>query len=807
MLTVRTVTVLGAGAMGGALAALLADAGMQVHLLDLPSDNESDAGSRLARSRLAQAGIERMQAARPAHLYDPLSADRIRVGNLDDDFEEALRKSDWILEAVTEDLDRKRQLWRKIAEHCPPTAFATSNTSGLPLSLITEELPVDFKSRCFGAHFFNPPRYLPLLELIPISDTDPELLQAFARFAQWRLGREVVQCEDTPYFIGNRFFAYLHLCTVNAALKHGLSTGEVDSLTGPLLGRPRTGTFRLADVVGVDVMRQAIVNLRALLPEDSLLQAEAESDATRLLGEMHEREFLGVKSGRGFWRAEAQATGGKTFLQLDLQAALGGDMQYADAESAEHEWLRSLLALPLRDRLPRLLYDASPYREFLWDALGRPLAYLSRIVFDIARSVYDVDRVMRWGFGWQAGPFEIWDALGTERSLQELDSRNVAVADWVRNIPRAPEEGGGAAPRFHSWSGSKRAALHREGGHRPVPASSSFHGFRDTMDAAAKVVENASATLRKGRDDVLLLELHSKLNTIDDDVLFALQKAREAMEGPVTGLIIAGDGDVFSAGANLRLLLADLDAGNWSTAEERLTRGQNILHSLRESPKPVVVAMRGLALGGGAEIVMAADRVVAHRETQLGLVEARVGLIPCWGGTKEMVKRRLPVAEADRLPSPPGTLAGLLQDLGESRVSAQAQEARGLGFLGPRDIVIRRSSQLLERAAAELLSMQADGFAPVRTESCVLAAGRDSLADLRLQIHLMREAGRITEYDAHVASKLARVLCGGDLHAPAWMDDRYFLELEREAGLSLAGESRTRDRMKHLLDTGRPLRN
>ena len=810
-LTVQTVTVLGAGTMGAALAALLSDAGLQVHLLDLPRGAVQDgvAPAPRQRNQLAQAGLERLQALHPPQLYDETCLEQIELGNLEDDFETALAQSDWVLEAIVENLALKRALWSRISALCPAATFVSTNTSGLPIHLLTEGLDPDFARRCFGTHFFNPPRYLPLLELIPGPCTDPGLISEFKDFSQWRLGREVVVCKDTPYFIGNRFFAYFQQATINEALARGLSVGEVDALTGPLWGRPKTATFRLADLVGLDIMEQVCSNLTALLPADAALQSVTQGGVSQVLHTLTEAGHLGRKSGQGFYQAVTDEDGRKSFRELDLAAARQGTIRYQNPVDRDHGYLPPWGRLPLTERLPALLYEASPVQDFGWAVLGRSLGYLASIASELASSVHDIDRVMRWGFGWELGPFEAWDAIGPVASLKEMDARGIAYPQWIKELPLGGDSNGlpHEACQFYRGTGMAREATAFAGQFVSIPLEDSFHYYRDTLAETELLVENASASLMRGRDQILYLEIHSKLNTIDDQVLAICQAALEKLHGSAAGLIIANDDDIFSAGANLKLLLQEIERQDWPELERRIAQGQTTLQALREAPKPVVVALRGLALGGGVEMVLAADRAVAYRDARFGLVETSVGLIPGWGGCKEMVRRHLDKAGDWELKSPELTMQALLQMIGQAKVSSQAEQARSMGLLTARDTLVGRSSQVLARAEATLLTLQREGYRPPVTKENVYAGGKDLQADLESTLYFMREGEYLTDYDRHIASHLTHVLSGGRLDTPAWMDEQYFLDLERQAILSLLGEEKTQARMQHMLATGKPLAN
>lgn len=813
-LTVQTATVLGAGTMGAAIAGVLADAGIQVHLLDLASEPETEpasgrgrepAGLR-GRSRLAWAGLERMRTLRPSNLYDEQSVHLIRPGNLEDDFETALAQSDWILEAVVEDLAAKQELLARVATSCPPGAFVSSNTSGLPIHLLCRDLDADFSRRFFGTHFFNPPRYLPLLELIPHQGTDAGLLAAFRVFAAKRLGRETVECRDIPYFIGNRIFAFVHQVTLNTALDLGLTVHETDQLTGPLTGRPRAATFRLCDIIGLDVMQLVCTHLHALLPEDPYRDVYRHPGSGRVMDLLQASGHLGNKTGQGFYQVRQRDDGGKAFWGLDLAAAQQGQLAYLPPATLQDEGLARIQNLPLPERFRALLAQESIYGTFLWEVFGRTFEYLSHIADQIAADIYAIDRALRWGFHWQMGPFELWDALGLAGSLERMRASGFTPGPWVQDLARTPGSPDNPAA-FHRADPAPRTAHAFAGPRITVPADTSCHIYQDTMRLSDCLRANGSATLRRGRDQILYLDLHSHLNTLDPDVFVLCQEAVNHLHGSAHGLIITNNDDIFSAGANLRLVLDLVAQQDWQGLETGIRQGQDTLMALRLAPKPVIVALRGMAAGGGVELILAADRVVPHRDVGLGLVETGVGLIPGWGGCKEMVRRSVTAHPQGPPPNPLLALTALMKQIGRAQVSRHAAEARAMGYLHVDTPILARASQLLPWAEQEIHRLHDLGYCPPRATANVYAAGKDCKADLEMGNYLMQEGAYLSAHDRLLASTLTHVLCGGDLDMPAWMDEQYFLDLEREAVLGLLGEPKTRERIQHMLAEGKPLRN
>ena len=805
-LNIQTATVLGAGTMGAAIAGLLADAGIRVHLLDLASDPDPNlniegiAPAQVGRSQLAWQGLARMAAARPPNLVHKESRSLIRPGNMDEDLEAALGASDWVLEAIIEDMETKRSLLQKLADLNPACRLITTNTSGLPIHMLAEGLPADFASRFMGTHFFNPPRYLPLLELIPHTGTDPALLADFGTFSSVRLGRETVVCRDTPYFIANRLFAFIHQVTINTALDMGLTVAEVDGLTGSLLGRPNAATFRLADIVGLDVMDLVCRNLDDLTPDDPCRPVRFHEGYRAMMTALLEAGHLGSKTGQGFYRTERDADGKRQFLSLDLTEAIEGRLAWGPAPRFSDEAIDTLHGMPLAERFPALLKLDNRFGEFLWRVHGQVFSYLSQISGEIAEDCHAIDRVIRTGFAWQLGPFELWDALGP-KSLDRMRQSGMHPGEWTAGMPAS------SGTSFHRSANGQRTSWNFRGGMNPVPPEVNYHAYADAMRTGQVIAENESACLRTGQDGILFLETRAVLNTIDEQVLSVCREACDRLHGSAAGLIIANDDHIFSAGANLKLILALLEAADWQELERLAKLGQDTFLALRRVPKPVWAAVRGMAAGGGVELLLSLDGVVAHPEACLGLTESAVGLVPGWGGCKELVRRSLGREFLDRGGDAHPVLKNLHAQVAMAKVSDNARDAQAMGYLPQQASFVTRRSQLLPWAVRELQRSLDLGYAPPAVHQNTYAAGRDGLANLEMEVFMYREAGYISEHDALIATKLAHVLCGGRLASPAWMDEQWFLDLEREANLSLAGEPLSRDRIVHMLTQKKPLRN
>lgn len=807
---INAVTVIGAGTMGAAIAGHLANAGVPVTLLDmLPTTltaEEERAGLTLAhpkvRNRIVQAGFERMIKARPNNLFTPDVAKRITVGNLEDDFASALAKSDWIIEVILERPEPKQALMARIEATAPAHAIISTNTSGIPIHIISEGRSAAFKQRFLGTHFFNPPRYLHLLEVIPTPETDPAVVERIRNFGERVLGKGVVICKDTPNFIANRMFSFLISDVIEYALENGYTVEEVDRLTGDLVGRPKTGTFRLGDVVGIDVMALVNQNLYPMIPDDEDREVLLAPRTSAVLKTLLDNKLLGSKSGQGFYKTVAVGKGEKEFWGLDLKAAEQGKIDYMAPTKPRWESVGAVREKPITDRLQALSLADDPAGELIWHTLAHTMAYASKRVPEIADSPADIDNAMKWGFGWKLGPFETWDRLGVAETVARMVGEGLAVAPWVQEMLAQGHT------TFYAHSGSMPMIYSPlTKGYIPVERNKLVVKLDDIRFSQRPVAENESASLFKLDEGVLLLEFHSKMNTLDAGIFAIVQKALEKLHGAATGLVIANEGELFSAGANLFVLGMLAQAGQWQELEQVIKQGQDALMALRTAPKPVVAAPFQRVLAGGTEVCLAADRMIAAAETYMGLVEVGVGVIPAWGGCKELIRRNLsPHMHATNV-NPTPYLRQLFETIGFAKVSTSAVEARDLGFLLPGDQIVLNREHQLGLAKQAVLIMTEQGYTPPVVKGNVYAAGRDVLASTRIEVYSMQAGGFISEHDAKVANQLAYVLCGGDLSAPTWMDEQYFLDLERAAFLTLAGEPKTQERIWYMLQNGKPLRN
>ncbi|MDQ7859383.1 MAG: 3-hydroxyacyl-CoA dehydrogenase/enoyl-CoA hydratase family protein [Armatimonadota bacterium] len=789
--------VLGAGVMGSGIAAHLANVGVPTLLLDVApatlADDERRRGLSLdhplVRNRLARQGLERAGRAQPAAFFTPERAALITVGNFEDDLAK-ITDADWIVEAVVEDLEVKQGLLARVERHRRPDAIVSTNTSGLPVAAIAREAGAEFRRHFVGTHFFNPPRYMRLLEVIPTAQTAPEVVAAAAAWGERLLGKGVVYAKDTPNFIANRIGTFGFLTAVRLMLDLDLDVDEVDELTGPLLGRPRSATFRTADLSGLDVLLHVAANGYRNLPED---EARDLYQAPPLLAEMAARGWLGEKAGGGFYRRQDGE-----ILALDHRT-----LEYRPRRRLSTPALEAARAIdePGR-RLAALVTMPDRYGEFLRRLTDATLAYAARRIPEISDDIVNVDRAMRWGFGWEAGPFETWDALVAAGGASALPEAAGAAAPELVRLVR--EHGVGT---FYRDEPAGRAYFDLAArAYRPEPGLGERIVLAALRRANRTVERNAGASLVDLGDGVLCLEFHSKLNTIGEDMVVMGERALERLRVDFDALVVGNQGRDFCAGANLMLVLLEAQEGNWEDLDAAIRRFQALMMAFRRSSAPVVAAPAGRTLGGGVEFCLAAAHVQAAAETYMGMVEPGVGLIPAGTGTMEMAKRT-----AARFPDEvPGDLLPLLrwtfETIAMAKVSTSAEDARRLGLLRPCDGISTSTDLHLTDAKAAALALVRAQYRPA-PPATIRVAGERGLAAIDTFLHIMRTGGHITDHDVTVSRRLAYVLCGGAVPEGTRVAEEYLLELEREAFLSLLGTPQTQDRIRHMLQTGKPLRN
>jgi 3-hydroxyacyl-CoA dehydrogenase len=815
---VRRAAVLGAGTMGSRIAAHLANAGIPTLLLDLIPAGDG------ARNRLALAALDALGKAKPAAFYEPSLAALITAGNFEDDLGK-LAACDWVIEAVAENLAIKTELLTRVVPHLAPHAVLTTNTSGLPVSQIAAGLAAHRK-RFFGTHFFNPPRYMRLLEEIPTAETDAAVAAAFAAFADLRLGKQVVFACDTPNFIANRIGIAVMFNAAALMLEQGLTIEEVDALTGQAIGWPRTGTFRLADLVGIDILAHVAANFP---------QGVTQSGFSPVLEEIVKRGWLGDKAGQGFYKKSRGADGKDERLVLDLakfeyrpsaKPALPA-LEMAKNAATLPEKLRLLLA---NGQDKDLAKDKAA--AFLWPFLASLWNFAADRIGEVTGDAASIDRAMRAGFNWELGPFEMWDAAGVGSTVERMKALGLPVSERVeallgrRGDLAAGQPSWVAAATWYALDG--RECFHPETGKlEPVAAVPGHARVADFRRSNGVVRANAGASLVDLGDGIGCIELHSLKNAIGGDVLALISAVLHPGSDAVrdfAGFVITGDRDNFSVGANLMQLLLVAQEGEWEELAAVIHGFQQMTAAIKFCPRPVVVAPFGMTFGGGAEICLHAARRQAHAETYIGLVEAGVGLIPAGGGTKEMLLRAVDQAAALAPPDPrlPNSnlasrfaqsaemataLRRVFETIALAKVSTSAAEARPLGLLTPADRITMNRERLLLDAKTQAAALAEAGYSAPQPRTQIPAPGTAALAALETGIFLMGEAGYASEHDQKVARWAAYILAGGRVTAGSPVSEQYLLDLEREAFLSLAGERKTQERIAFTLKTGKPLRN
>lgn len=807
---IRRAAVIGSGTMGGAIAAHLANVGVPVDLLDIAprelTPDEQAKGltlqDRAVHDRIVRKGWEAVVKAKPAALVTQDKAALVRLGNLEDDFER-LCEADWIIEVIVERLDIKQSLMARIEAVRRPHTIVTTNTSGIPIHDIAEGRSLEFRQHFLGTHFFNPPRYLKLLEVIPHSDTLPEVLDTIIEFGENVLGKGVVICKDTPNFIANRFFSLAGAYEIGYALDKGYSIEEIDNIAGPLIGRPKSAVFRLLDLVGLDVMAHVNTNLYDAIEGDESREILQHPGIHKVMTEIVQRGWLGNKSGQGFYK-QVNVNGQREFWTLDFNT-----LDYTSPAKVRFDSVgKHRKVEPTGARVKALIGEQDRAAEFIRDATYHRLSYGARRIPEISDTLVSIDRAVKWGFAEEMGPFEMWDALGVAETTAEMRAHGFEVPTWVDEMLAL------GYPTFYEYEAGVPVGYYDIPAQSYVPFEVKPREIRVSVLQArgAEIESNEDASIFDMGDGIGLLSWFSKANTITPKLREMAWRAIGMLnDGRLKGLVVGHDGDLFCGGVNL-----DMGEIQKQAAERGITPTefigeiaydtQQMMLGFRYAQGPVVIAPFDRALGGGVELIMAGDRVVAHTELYAGLVEVGVGLIPGWGGCKELLRRvvnpTMRIPNADVL----APLAKVFETIGLVKISMSAAEAREIGFLGPCDRIVANRDHLLAEAKGEALHMIASGYRPPMPEK-VYAAGRDLLSALRTQVFLLKDAGYASEYDAYIANKLSFVLCGGDLSEPTWVDEQYILDLEREAALDLIQQPKTAERIFHMLSTGKPLRN
>ncbi|GMV39433.1 MAG: 3-hydroxyacyl-CoA dehydrogenase [Myxococcales bacterium] len=793
---IRKVAVLGAGVMGSGIAAHLASVGIPVIMLDIVprelTPDEQAKGLTLAspavRNRFALGGVQAALKAKPAAFSSPKFARLITAGNLEDDLHR-VAEVDWIVEVVKEDLAVKRALFEKVRAHRREGTPITSNTSGIPIAAMVEGAPEEFRKCFFVTHFFNPVRYMKLLELVTGVDTDPGVVARFARFGERVLGKGIVYGKDTPNFVGNRIGIFGMLATIETMLADGYAVDEVDAIVGPPMGRPKSAAFRTADLVGLDTFVHVANNVYEALPTD---EERATFKPPAFVEKMIAKGWLGDKKGQGFYKKEKSAAG-KTILVLDPAT-----LEYRPSQKIDIPSIKKSKGIEdVGKRLKMIVNADDRAGKFAWKVLSRSLVYSANRLPEIADDVVNIDRAMRWGFAWDQGPFEAWDAIGVAESVARMEADGLTVPAFAK---LAAEKGG-----FYKSEAGERFFLTLAGEWAPVPKAPEAIVLADRKAKVGVVKKNGGASFIDLGEGVACLEFHTKMNAIDGDIGNMMAFAIEEAERNWKGVVIGNDGGNFSAGANLMLLVMLAQQKKWDDIRTMVTGFQKACLQLARCNVPVVSAPFGLTLGGGAEVTMAADRVQAAAETYMGLVEVGAGLIPGGGGTRMMLQRMLEGI-------PDGTEVGsfpfvrkAFEIIGMAKVATSAAEAKDIGYLRAGDGITQNREHLLFDARTAVLRM-ADNYRPALPFQYKLP-GESAFAALKLGLFQWVQSGVISAHDALIGEKLAYVLTGGAATPTQPVSDEYLLELEAEAFLSLCGEEKSQARMQALLTTGKPLRN
>jgi 3-hydroxyacyl-CoA dehydrogenase len=814
---IRNAAVIGSGTMGGGIAALLAGLGIPTLLLDIvPSKlrpDEEAAGLTLedkaVRNRIVEAGWKAVTRARPPAVLNEDSKRLITLGNLDDDFEK-LAEVDWIIEVIVENLKIKQGLFERIETVRKPECIVSTNTSGLPLKDIAEGRSEGFQKHFLGTHFFNPPRWLKLLEIIPHEKTDPKVLDYMVRFGENVLGKGVVICKDTPNFIGNRVFSISAAQSVNFALDNGYSIEEVDTITGVLIGRPKTGTYRLRDLIGNDIAAHVGSNLYKLIPDDETREVLMHERSAKLLEGMVERKWLGNKTKVGFYKRVTSDEGKREFWVLNPDT-----MEHEAPKNPRFEIFgkgKKIEDLGERFRwIVAQLDDTEASEEtqrlakYIWATTAFTLGYVSRRVPEIADRFVDIDQAIKWGFAHEIGPFEIWDALGVAETAERMKAEGIEIGPWVGKMLKA------GIDSFYQYENGSVVGYYdlETKGYKPLARDERILPIATIKAPEGAVLDqNTSASLIDMGDNVGLVEFHSKANALDQDIFDMLVKAMDAAEEDrFDALVIGNEGQHFSAGANVFVIWMNSQQGEFDAIDTMVDAMQSVLMRMRYFPKPIVAAPHGMVLGGGAELCMSCSKRVAAAETFIGLVEVgTVGLIPAGSGTKEMLRRvvnpvmRIPDAD------PISVMTKVFTQIATAKVATGAFEGFDMGFFQLGDRIVMNKEFLLAEAKRSALAMVQEGYQPPPVER-IYAGGRDILGAMQAAVWGMREAGWATEHDAVVANKLARVLSGGELSEPAWIPEQAVLDLERQVFVELCHEEKSIARMGHMLEHNKPLRN
>lgn len=791
--TIKKVAVLGSGVMGSRIACHFANIGVEVLLLDMvPKEAQTESENKKLRNKIVNDALSFALKSNPSPIYKKAFANRITTGNFDDDLKQ-VATCDWIIEVIIERLDIKKQLFEKVEQYRKPGTLITSNTSGIPIHLMSEGRSEDFQKHFCGSHFFNPPRYLRLLEIIPAPKTLPEVIEFLMHYGELYLGKTTVLCKDTPAFIANRIGVYGIMSLFHTVAKMGLTIDEVDKLTGPVIGRPKSATFRTCDVVGLDTLVHVANGVAENCPKDEAIESFKIPD---YVSKMVENKWLGSKTEQGFYKKVKAENGKSEIHSLDLNT-----LTYKLSQKAKFATLEATKSIDdLRSRMKVLLAGKDKAGEFYRTSFYSLFAYVSNRIPEITEDLYKIDAAMNAGFGWELGPFEAWDALGVADAIEAMEAANMKPAKWVYDMLAS-----GALSFYKIENGTKKYYDIPSESYKVIPGTESFI-LLDNIRATKTVWKNSGATLTDVGDGIVNLEWNTKMNSIGAEVIEGVNKAIEIAEKDFKGVVISNEGANFSAGANVGMIFMLAVEQEYEELNFAIKAFQNTMMRIRYSSIPVVVAPHNMALGGACEMSMHSDKVVAHAETYMGLVEFGVGLIPGGGGTKEFALRL-----ADELQEGDIELNNFRDrflTIGQAKVSTSAYEAFDLGYLRKgKDMVVISRNLLLAEAKSQCIELANEGYTMPPPRKDIRVLGKQALGLAYLGANSMQVGNYISEHDVKISQKLAWVLCGGDLSQPTLVSEQYLLDLEREAFLSLCGERKTLERLQSIITGGKVLRN
>ena len=792
---IKKVAVLGSGVMGSGIACHLANVGLEVLMLDILPQKYSD--SKTNRNSVAQNALNKAIKSKPAPLYNKQYASRITIGNLEDDFEK-INDADWIIEVVLERLDIKQQIFEKVEKYRKPGSIVSSNTSSIPISQLSEGRSEEFKKHFCGTHFFNPPRYLRLLEIIPIAETQPELVDFFLHFGEINLGKQTVLCKDTPAFIANRIGVMSGLKVFDLTQKYDLSIEEVDALTGALIGRPNTGTYRLQDLVGLDTGEKVTRFVTNNVKNDSFFESVGKASKIKFMTFLLENNFLGNKTGKGFYhKTDQKDQNGRTIIHaLDLKT-----FEYKPSVRPKNPILKEAKAIEnMQKRMSFLISKDDKESLFLKEYFGAILAYSAQRVPEISHQYYPIDDAMRAGYVWDFGPFEYWDLLGFQKGLDIIQTLGEEIPDWVKQMQKA------GAEQFYKYDKGEKKYFDLDSlSYKTVPGSDAFI-ILDSLRKKTPIIKNSECTVHDIGDAVMCLEFQSKSNAIGEGIGKAIAQSIEKAENEGwNGIVIGNNAKQFSVGANLMGIGMLAMQKQFDTLDKMVADFQSVNMQIRTSKVPVVVATQGYVFGGGCEITMHCDAAVCAAESYIGLVEVGVGLIPGGGGTKEFALRVSDGFYEGDVKMP--MLIDHFKSIATAAVSTSAYEAFDLHYLlENRDSISYNVQRNIGLAKDKVLELAKD-YVPPSTREDIEVLGRSGLGVLYTAINEYRLGKYMSEYDEVIARKLAYAMCGGDLTHPQQVSEQYLLDLEREAFMSLLGNQKTLDRIQYLLMNNKPLRN